>query len=136
MSKIRISTDKTELDVERIYQFLSQSSYWAKERTKEELLCSIQNSMCFGAFRGVDQIGFARIVTDTVVFGWVMDFFVLESEQKKGVGQLLMDTILKTPEIKNVTSVALRTRDAHRFYNKFDFEEIPEPNTWMLKRKK
>lgn len=134
MMDIRISRNKEEMDLDLIHQFLSQKAYWALGRTKADVLKSMENSICFGVFREFEQIAFARIVTDRVVFGWVMDFFVVESEQKMGVGEYLLSSILEIPELENVNGLGLRTKDAHNFYAKYGFEKIPHPDTWMLKR--
>ena len=43
-----ISTDRSRLDVELIYNFLSMTSYWAKGRSRALVEKSIENSLCFG----------------------------------------------------------------------------------------
>ena len=135
MTDIRISRDIEEMDLKMITIFLSEKSYWASGRSMNSTLISMQNSYCFAVFKGSQQIAFARLVTDKIVFGWLMDFFVIESEQKKGIGEYLLKYILELSELKNVNGVGLRTKDAHNFYKKFGFENIIHPDTWMLKKK-
>ena len=60
---IKISTDKSLLDVNTIYNFITQA-YWAKGRTLKEVQKTIDNCLCFGAYLEGEQIGFARICTD------------------------------------------------------------------------
>ena len=55
-----IDTDKRRLDIAGIYRFLSTESYWAKNRTLEQTLTAIENSLCFGVYRGREQVGLAR----------------------------------------------------------------------------
>ncbi len=76
-----ISTHKSRLNLEYIVNYLSKQSYWAKGRSKERILKSIDGSLCFGVYLNEKQIGFARIVTDYAVFAWVMDVFIDPHEQ-------------------------------------------------------
>jgi hypothetical protein len=59
MTELEISTDKSRLDTDMIYKFLSDS-YWAKDRPKEIVDTSIENSLCFGAYLDGQQVGFAQ----------------------------------------------------------------------------
>ena len=101
MSPICISLDKQKLDISLIHSFLSKS-YWAAERTKAQVEKSIENSRCYGLYLDNEQIGFARVVTDKVVFAYLMDVFIVEKYQQKGYGQILLDAILNDEEIKTV----------------------------------
>ena len=73
-----ITTDKTKLNVDVIYQFLSEESYWAKGIPKSVVEKSIEHSLCFGLFYNDVQIGFARLVTDKATFAYLADVFVLK----------------------------------------------------------
>ncbi|TAI49811.1 N-acetyltransferase [Flagellimonas allohymeniacidonis] len=134
--KVSISTDKGKMDIGLIHEYLSKQSYWAKGRSYDLVEKSMANSLCFGAFDENDkQIGFARIATDYVVFAWLMDVFVVDDCKGKGIGKQLLQAILEHPNLTPVNGIGLRTEDAHDFYASFGFEEIPKPNTWMLKTK-
>lgn len=131
---ILISTDKSKLDLGFIHDFLSGESYWAQGRSMEEVRLSVENSICFGAYLPDGrQIAFARVITDKVVFAWVMDVFVDPAERGKGVGKLLIGEILKNEALKKVKGIGLRTEDAHGLYNMHGFGEIPKPETWMFR---
>lgn len=135
MKELRISTDIREMDITLIHDYLSKQSYWAKGRGREEVIKSMDNATCFAVFDGKEQIGFARLVTDYVVFAWLMDVFVLDEYKSKGVGRFLMDYIMNLPGIQEVNGIGLRTNDAHGFYRKYGFHKISEPDTWMQKTK-
>ena len=126
-----ISTDKSKLDVDLIHQFLSQQSYWAKGRSIEVVRKSINNSLCFGVFLGNEQVGFARVVTDYAVFAWIMDVFVLERFRKNGVGKMLLDAIMKHPELTQLQRWGLATEDAHGLYERYGFRIVSRPETFM-----
>lgn len=72
---IEVSTNKSRLDVPFIQNFL-KDIYWAAGRTIEEVQTTIDASVCFGLYLDQKQIGFARVITDYVVFAYVMDVFV------------------------------------------------------------
>ena len=72
-----ISTDRERLDLHAIHTFLAEQSYWAHGVTREVVEKSIANSIPFGAYRGDEQVGFARVVTDRATFAWLADVFVL-----------------------------------------------------------
>jgi N-acetylglutamate synthase-like GNAT family acetyltransferase len=135
MENISISTDKTKLELETIYNFL-KTSYWASERTKAEVKTSIKNSMCFGVYENDKQIGLARVVSDLVVFAYVMDFFILDTHQGNGIGQQLMRKILTHPQLINVNSWYLVTKDAQEMYRKFGFENFNSPDKTVMKANK
>src|SRR5215212_4740151 len=94
-----ISTDKARLDVPLIFDFLANRSYWAKGRTFEMTLRSIENSLCFGIYREGKQAGFGRVVTDYATFGWICDVFILESYRKSSLGKWLVECMLEHPEL-------------------------------------
>ncbi len=128
-----ISTDKSLLDLEMIYNFLKES-YWAKNRTYNQVLESIQNSICFGLYEDNKQIGFARVITDTSVFAYLADVFILPSHQNRGLVKFLLETIFKNKKLKTISSWMLVTKDAQALYQKFGFVEFPFPERVMLKK--
>ncbi|GMN05278.1 GNAT family N-acetyltransferase [Croceitalea sp. MTPC5] len=130
-----ISEDKLKLDIDFIHSYLSEESYWAKGRSVEAVKRSIENSSCLGVYtKNWKQIGFARLVTDQVVFAWIMDVFIDKDYRGKGISKKLMHHILQMPEITDVNGIGLRTIDAHGLYKKFGFERIRDAETWMLKK--
>ena len=136
VDEFQISTDKDKLDVNFIHQYLSKKSYWAKGRRLELVEKSIENSLCFGVYDANEvQVAFARIATDYVVFAWLMDVFVIEKHQGKGIGKLIMDAIVNHEALTKVNGIGLRTNDAHALYEKFGFEKIENAETWMLRKK-
>jgi GNAT superfamily N-acetyltransferase len=85
--KYTLSTDKQRLDTTSIHNYLSEHSYWAKGRTMEQVLRSIEHSLCFGLYAGREQIGFARVVTDYATFAYLADVYVLEKHRGHGLSK-------------------------------------------------
>ena len=126
-----ISTDKEKLDIKMIYRFLSQS-YWASNRTLEQVKESIKHSLCFGVYQSEAQIGFARIITDYSTFSYLADVFIIPEFRGLGLGKWLVETIFSLDEVKNVRCMLLTT-DAHKIYEQVDFTVFPYPERVMIK---
>lgn len=129
---IEISTDKNTLNIQMIHSFLTET-YWAKGRTLEEVQQSLENCLCYGVYLDNKQIGFARILTDYVVFAYVMDVFILPEYQGNGYSKQLMKTILNDKSLKTCKWM-LKTEDAHGLYKQFGFEISPNPDRVMERK--
>jgi len=129
---IAISTDKSKLNVPFIQDFL-KDIYWAAGRTIEEVQATIDSSVCFGIYLDDEQIGFARVITDYVVFAYLMDVFITESQRGKGYSSMLIDAMMKEPQLKDVKIWRLATSDAHFLYEKFGFTALAHPEKMMEK---
>lgn len=126
-----ISTDKEKLNIKLIHDFLNNDSYWAKGRSEETIRKSIDNSLCFGVYKGSQQIGFARVVTDYAVFAWILDVFILKEFRKQSLGVKLLESIMNHAKLQKLQRWGLATEDAHGLYKKFGFELIKRPEIFM-----
>ena len=128
-----VSTDRKRLNIPLIHDFLCNHSYWAKGRSLERVIRSVENSLCFGAYLNEEQIGFARVLTDHTVFAWIMDVFILEQFRWQGYGKKLMKTIMEYPDLQDIRRWGLGTQDAHGLYSRFGFNSISNPENFMQK---
>ena len=129
---ITVSTDKNKLNVPFIQNFL-KDVYWAAGRTMEEVQKTIDSSFCFGIYFDEEQIGFCRVITDYVVFAYVMDVFIIEEPRGKGYSSILIKNMMNEPELKEVKIWRLATSDAHFLYKKFGFNALATPEKMMEK---
>ncbi|MBG6130501.1 N-acetylglutamate synthase-like GNAT family acetyltransferase [Aquimarina sp. EL_43] len=127
---IVISTDKEKLDINFIHEFLTRS-YWAKGRTKEQIQTTIEHSMCFGIYLDEKQIGFTRVLTDYVVYAYLMDVFIIEQQQGNGYAKQLMQAVMGHPKLQTIRRWMLLTKDAHKLYQQFGFDSIDNPS-WVM----
>jgi len=127
---IEISKDKSKLEVQTIYNFLS-NSYWGKGRTFEQIEKSIENSLCFGVYKEDKQIGYARIATDYTFFVFIMDVFILPEYRGNGYSKKMMEFIINDEEIKDCKTWMLKTADAHELYTQFGFSVVNKPEMVM-----
>lgn len=126
-----ISTDENRLQIDAIHKFLSEESYWARERTREQTERAIKNSLPFGVYKGENQIGFARVVSDYATFAYLGDVYILEEFRGRGLSKWLMQTIIDHPELQNLRRWILATKDAHDLYEKYGFSALKFPERWM-----
>ncbi len=129
---IKISTENSLLDIDFIHQFLT-NAYWSKGRTKEEVKRTIKHCFNFGVYLNEQQIGFARVLTDYTVFGYLMDVFIIDEYRGNGYAKELIKTILEHPELQGIQRWMLATADAHGLYKQFGFDALPDPNLIMGK---
>jgi GNAT superfamily N-acetyltransferase len=129
-----ISCDRGRLDLDLVHEFLSNDSYWARGRSRERVVRSVENSLPFGLYKGERQVGFARAVTDYATFAWLADVFVADSERGQGLGLWLVETVIAHPELRGVRRWLLATRDAQELYRRFGFRDLKDsPLGWMEK---
>ncbi|KAL2787683.1 hypothetical protein BJX66DRAFT_310376 [Aspergillus keveii] len=117
-----ISTDRALLSIPAINHAFSQDfMYWVNALPEEVLRKIIDGSFCFGLYKVVDggpdpdptshgdngivqqpaerkatkfvQIGFARLITDTISFAYLTDLYVLPEYQGLGLGGWLIDCV-------------------------------------------
>lgn len=133
----RISTDRASLDVDLIHAYLTQTSYWARGRSRRTVDRSIETSLCFGVFEGSRQVGFARVVTDYATFAWLCDVFIVEPSQGQGLGKWLIECVVAHPELQGLKFFLLATRDAHDLYRQYGgFEVVDTPELIMARARK
>jgi GNAT superfamily N-acetyltransferase len=133
MGSVRISSDPRLLDMDLVYRFISEESYWAKKMPRKVFEKGIAHSVCFGAYDDETgkQIGFARVITDRATFGWLSDVFVLPEHRGRGVSKALLKAVMEHPELQGFRRMLLGTRDGHGLYAKFGFKPVAKPEFYM-----
>ncbi|WP_248892934.1 GNAT family N-acetyltransferase [Bacillus methanolicus] len=92
-----ISTEKSYLDMDVIFNFLNKESYWANGIPIEIVMESIKNTpLCFGIYKGdptngpAQLVGFGRVISDLSTFAYLADVFVLKPFRGLGLSKWLM----------------------------------------------
>ena len=129
-----VSDDPTLLDVDRVFHWISDESYWAKGRSYEAMVKAIEQSLVFGLY-GPDgaQAGFARQVTDRATFTWLCDVFVDPEHRGHGLGSFLVRAATSHPDVAGLRQV-LSTAPERTLYLQFGFERVTAPERWMERR--
>ncbi|MBA8990348.1 GNAT superfamily N-acetyltransferase [Curtobacterium pusillum] len=135
MDGLRFSDDLADLDVARVHRWLSEQSYWARGRDRATQDAIIAGSRNFGVYDDAtgDQLGYARVVTDGVTFGWLADVFVDPAARGRGVGVALVRGVTEAIEPLGLKRFALFTADAQGLYERFGFRPLPDADGWMMR---
>ena len=119
-----LDDDPARIDREAVHRYLSEESYWARGRSRAVSDTVIgEAARVVGLYRGDEQVGFVRIVSDGHTVAYVADVYVLESHRGRGLGVELVRFALEDGPIAGVTKWGLHTKDAHLLYERFGFAE-------------
>ena len=126
-----VSDDPARLDVDRVWRWLAEESYWAAGRPRHVVERAVAGSINLGLYRpDGQQVGYCRWVTDGATFAWLCDVFVDPSERGSGLGTWMVEQAVAHPGAQ-VRRQMLATADAHGLYAKFGFTPLTEPARWM-----
>ncbi len=126
-----ISTDRARLELDRVHEYLSERSYWARGIPKDRLLRAVENSLCVGVYRGTRQAAFARVVSDQATFAYLCDVFVFEDFRGQTIGKWMVSWVQKLPLFDGVRRWSLFTRDAHGLYDQSGWRRLAHPERAM-----
>ena len=128
-----VSCDPARLDVDYLFAFLS-NAYWYKALSRDRLERALDHSLNFGLYHLADrgrQVGFVRLVGDRTTFAYLADVFVDAAFGGAGLGQWLMAAVHGHPELQGLKRWVLKTRDAHRFYERFGYGMVGGESGFM-----
>ena len=125
-----ISTDKALLDRPVIHAFLA-TAYWSPGVSPDIVDRALDHSLVFGLYKGTEQAGMARVITDYTTFGYVADVFILPHFRGQGLGVWLVESVLLHPELKGFRRWLLATLDAHGLYHKHGFKPLAHPERFL-----
>ena len=129
--ELLISTDSGKLDVEAIQAFLRRGYFDTAGIAKETVARATQGSLCFGVYDGVQQVGYARIISDYATFAYLCDDYILETHRGRGLGKWMMECIQAHPQLQGLRRWILGPTHDIRLYEKFGFR--PLQGQWMEK---
>lgn len=124
-----ISDDSAQLQFEKIFELLS-TTYWAKNRSRDIILKSMENSICFGVYLDGIQVGFARCVTDYSTVYWLCDVIIEPAHRCKGIADALIGFMAEHKALNQLMGI-LSTKHSKALYSKHGFKL--STNGFMLK---
>lgn len=119
-----ISDDKDKIQIDWVCKLLG-TSYWAKDRPMEVIKKTLSNSICFGIYKGENQVSFARCVTDFATVYWLADVIIDDNYRELGLGKALIEAIVGHEKLKGCFGI-LGTKDAHGLYEKYGFHLVKD----------
>ena len=119
------------MDFIKVAEMLSKA-FWSKNIKIDEIKKGALNSaLIVGVFYNQEQISYSRVISDKTRFAYILDVYVDENYRKNGIGQLMINNILKHDELKDVYQWLLITQDAHGVYSKSGFNPLGNSEKWM-----
>ena len=113
----------------KLLTLLDRNTFWAKNRTINDLKKCLANSdVIISLWVGNEIVGFGRALTDGVYRGVLWDIVIDQNHQGKGFGTLIIKNLLSSKKIKNTKKLYLMTTNKEVFYSKFNFEEVTTQN--------
>jgi GNAT superfamily N-acetyltransferase len=129
--ELTISDDRSNLDLEMVYTFLSQQTAWAKGMPRDTFERAVAGSLCFGVYVDGTQIAFARLITDSASFAYLCGVFVLPGYRGQGYASALLKHLFASPALKGLRRIVLVTSDAHQVYEPHGFTPLTNPERYM-----
>ncbi len=126
-----ISTDPAKLDLDAIQAFLARGYFDTAGVNRDTVARAARGSLCFGVYEGVQQVGFARIISDYATFAYLCDDYILETHRGRGLARWMMECIQSHPRLQGLRRWLLGPTHDTRLYEKFGFR--PLADQWMEK---
>jgi GNAT superfamily N-acetyltransferase len=130
--QIELDDDPARIDAAAVFHYLSEESYWARGRSREQVAQTIAGAArVIGLYDGARQIGFARVISDGVHVAHLCDVYVLSRYRGRGFGvELVREAVDNGPQAE--LNWTLATDDAHGLYAQFGFTQ---PNPQLMQRR-
>ena len=125
-----LDDDRSRVDIDAVHAFISQESYWGLGRARELVERAVEGSTrVLGLYRGAEQVGFARAVSDCTTVAYLADVYVLAAYRGRGLGLALVREMIERSfgEVRWM----LHTADAQGLYAKLGFAEGRPPYPLM-----
>lgn len=108
------------IDVDAVHDYLSNESYWARGKRREEVRHAIETAArVLGLYDGERQVGFARVLSDGMR-SHLCDVYVLAPYRGCGLGvELVREAVDNGPQAGMAWTLA--TNDAYGLYERFGF---------------
>jgi len=126
---LRITVGAYETDIKWLVPTL-KGSYWGAHYTNEAILTAIYRSLCFNAWIGSEQVGFARVMTDAALTSVLNDVIVDGLWRGRGFGTALLKAVFAHHQVAPTICILQARPQNFGLYSKFGFVPVGS----MLKR--
>ena len=126
------SYNPSDLDMEKVINWLSKDAYWSLGRDPEVIKQSFINSVPISVIgENKEFLGVGRIVTDRFTFGWLCDVYVHPNFRGMGIGHAITKAAIDYFKDLQKFRLILITKNAHQVYKDCGFSELTSPEKWM-----
>jgi N-acetylglutamate synthase-like GNAT family acetyltransferase len=120
------SLKTTARDLVQLQTLFQTATFWAQNRTTEDLGIAIAHSRpIISVWDNDTLIGFARATSDGIYRATIWDVVVHPDYRSLGLGRRLVQTLLAHPHLNRVERVYLMTTHHQQFYEHLGFEANP-----------
>jgi len=128
----QLDDDRDRLDRPAVVTFLTTEAYWHRWRSPTDIARQIDSAWRVVGLYAPDgaQVGFARVVSDGVVLGYLADVYVLAEHRGRGLGMAIVREVVDS---QPTWRWMLHTADGHAMYAKLGFR--PAPETYLERRR-
>ena len=107
----------------QLKKLFDENTFWAKGRSLKKLKMMLSKStVVITVWKENKLIGFGRANSDYIFRSVLWDIVVSDENQGKGIGALLLDTLINSPEIKDAEKIYLMTTHCSSFYESKGFQ--------------
>ena len=118
---------------------LYDQEWWTRGRKPEDVERMLAHCDIVIAYREVKSrqlVGFARVLTDYVYKAFIFDVIVDHAYRGHGLGRVLMDEVIKHPDLETVRAMELYCLpEMIPFYRKWTFEPVTNEAPFCLMRR-
>jgi ribosomal protein S18 acetylase RimI-like enzyme len=117
---LELDDDRARIDVDAVHDYLSNESYWAHGKPREEIRRAIEDAArVLGLYDGDRLVGFARVISDGLR-SHLCDVYVLAPYRGRGLGvEVVREAVDNGPQAG--LAWTLTTNDAYGLYERFGF---------------
>jgi len=109
----------------KLQRLLNQHAFWAQGRSIDELRRMLQGSAAVvSLWQGKRLVGFGRASSDGIYRAVLWDVVIPEDLQGKGLGRLLVEALITSPQLRDVERIYLMTTNSSGFYKQLGFQEV------------
>ena len=113
----------------KLKRLLDNHAFWARNRNFHSLRkLLIGSTVVITLWQDKRIVGFGRATSDQIYRAVLWDVVVADDQQGKGLGRLVIEALLSSPEINKVERIYLMTTHERNFYKQLGFQDCNKQN--------
>ncbi|WP_320663651.1 GNAT family N-acetyltransferase [Prochlorococcus sp. MIT 1223] len=121
--------------LKKLQELLQQNTFWAKNRSHKALKIMLSNSsVVISIWKGTRLVGFGRANSDGIFRATLWDVVIANDSQGLGIGRILVEALLKAPQLQKVEKVYLMTTNCSEFYEQLGFKIVSNQKLLLIQR--
>ena len=109
--------------IKQLEELFEDHAFWANKRNKKELKAMLANSsVVISLWKAKKLVGFGRATSDEIFRAVLWDVVVDNNFQGLGLGRIVVEALLESPQVKNAEKIYLMTTNSSDFYEQMGFK--------------